>query len=182
MDKDNALATVSSSMGLAVDAKLTPAQLIDLVMEEMVDEVDSELKAAEAELEELENKTFSFDDVKHILSKQKFHVNVDTYDCSRGRERNHSIGIGENDYGDSNASVGERDKVLGEHVRQVLETSARVNELRTQKQNIDGNKRVFRATIMKRVLEGTAEGRNVLAQIKNLKVTLRTQLAKKSGR
>lgn len=177
MDKDNALATIGTNLGLAVDAKLTPAQLIDLIIEEMTDEVETELKESEDRLRELEEREFSYAEISHIVGKSKFRVEVDTY--VHGSRTNHYVCMAGRNSDDS-VVVSPRDKVLGPHIREVMELSERVNELRVQKQNIDGNKRKFRATIMKRVLEGTAEGRNVLSQIKTLKLQLRTQLSKKS--
>ena len=172
MEQSTALSKV-----LAVDTKISRAEVIDLIMEEMIDEVETELNSAQEELNELESKKFSFEQVKHILARTKFEVNVDTYARGDGTRANHSVNFAGSHSGDEDGAVTERDKVVGDHITRVLELSQRVNELRKQKQNIDGNKRVFRATIMKKVLEGTQEGRNVLAQIGQLKVQLRKQLS-----
>lgn len=168
----NALAKV-----LSTDTKMSKSELIELIIEEMSSEIEVELAQVNERLEELENKTFAAADVEHLLKRARFRIRVDTWNMrNRNGAPDASLQFSTRDGDGDELEVSPSDRIFGKHIGECVELSQRRDELQRQKSRFETQKKQVKATIMKRVLEGTAEGRNVLEQIQNLKVNLRKQL------
>ncbi len=152
-------------------------EIIELIIEELTEEVNNELEEVCQRLQKLEEREWTHEEVKHLIPKKA--QKPPTYELFNSGGKWQFCLADEYTYAnDDRIPVKVTDPLVKDWIAEVKELTDRKYALQAQKTKLDGNKRLLKANIMKRVLEGTAEGRNVLEQISQLKVTLRKQLGK----
>jgi hypothetical protein len=158
---------------MTADTKISRSEIIDLIIEELTSDVDRELAQVNKELEQYEGREWTHEEVKHLIKKQA----LPKYELMQVHGGGWHFYVTD-DGGPDAITVSAKDPLVKDFITEMKGLQGRRDALYEQKRKLDGNKKLLKASIMKRVLEGTAEGRNVLEQISQLKVTLRKQLGK----
>jgi hypothetical protein len=167
MQKNTSLAKVMSA-GVST---LTRTELIDLVMEEMIADLDAELKDAHDKLEAIDKQKYTFEQIKHLLVGRGAEFELDV--ATRCGKPQHAVSLG---YEARRIAVSPKDPMFADRIKETLRLQNVVNKLAQQKNKIESNRKQFKVEVTKRILEATAEGRNVLQQLTALKAQMRNKL------
>lgn len=162
MSVENALCTVSQE--LPVETKLTRSEIIDLVIESVHEDLNKKKDELERALNSLRKVQLTPEIEKLVLSRTVVSIYV-PYD---GGQPTLSATVNDNDHFPL-------PKELKNHGGQVIKLKKEINEVEQALRQLQ-NKSAAKNTILKRFLEGTAEGRELLRRIGEFKMQLKTKM------
>jgi hypothetical protein len=152
------------------DIKLTRSELIDLIVEDTLQDLNAEAETDDARAEELRKRTWPIDEVIKFAPHLRFTV---------GQSYNDKKGLAEIRLDYNTDDVSADHPAIAEHLAEAKALEARRAKRKAETYRITQNRAKFKLNVMKRLLEETEEGRSVLEQIKNMKITVTRQLSAK---
>lgn len=152
---------------ISTDAKLTKSEVMDLLLEEMLTDLEAEQKQVAADLEVARSRmTVTFAEVAHLARPAEATIDVDSY-FFNGPHRNVAT---------FKVIVPENDPILGERVAEVRRLRDRQAEISNQVHKLQSSKAALKTSVLRSILESTPEGKEALAALSTLKVSLRAKI------
>ena len=164
--KNDSLASLTLT---STSSAISRTELIDIITEDTLADINAELAVLKKQVRDIEDNTFTFEQVKHILKKGTYTVS-----------RSYSSGKVEliiviRDRGELTTG---NDATFKRYAQELKSLKKKWSDLVDQRHKIENNKRFFKTEILKKVLADSQEGRDILTQLSTLKVQLRRQLSK----
>jgi hypothetical protein len=163
--KKNAAAITKAT---SADVKLTRSELVDIIVHEMQSEAKKEETRIVDKIKEI-NASFTVEDVMPLLRGKSF--SFGSYSLEGPTRFELFVGRDENDDGET-VTVTVDDPVLGDRLAKLAELKEQLQEVKEKQYKMMSNQRDIKMEVLKRMLEGSEDGRSILDQISKIKVNL----------